>query len=526
MPDIVPTLTSAIEMQETVLRASIPDDREAALVALVRAQDRLLNGLDLIQTPPFDPIHGSALINPGGSLAFSLVLQPDPPPVMQPSQGSPRAVAAVLEAATRAASTESAAALQMNHPIDDRDRWASTFLAACADLAGARQVRAHLASGFMRGDVRPDGSLAVWIAQKRFPPAWRERIDLASLDARSRRLAGDAPATGMAWQFGFRPDAIVAGVAARTWTDAVRLLAERHATAPLPDAEILDTLTTALAIEPADATAILSALTLDAANAAWHATVPGIAAAPFVRLGPAMLVPSGFGLRTQPLLFLARELRRRDAQGWHNAAHQREIAFRHDLATVFADKRFVHAPTRIQLKREGGTLRTDIDAAIFDRKTGTLALFELKAQDPFSRSPEELDRRRDSLLAANRQLSGILDWTTRHKPDEILDRIDHQTAKRFHVQRVLPFVLARTLAHFNDGPAPDKRAAWGIWPEVLRLHDAGTLDPAGGNPLQTLFTRLQGWPGDPPIPPDTPPRTLRLGDAVITVSVDRRSPGA
>ncbi|MGN6486156.1 MAG: hypothetical protein ACTHMX_17330, partial [Thermomicrobiales bacterium] len=330
------------------------------------------------------------------------------------------------------------------------------------------------------------------------------------------------------WQFGFRPDAIVAGLAARTWTEAVRVLAGRYAdaTGPVPDGDALDTLTTVLPIERDDAIAILSAVTLDAANAPWHATVPGIAAAPVVRLGPGTLMPSGFGLRTQPMLFLARELRRRDAQGWHNAAHQREVAFRHDLATVFADKRFVHAPSRIQLKREGGSLRTDIDAAIFDRKTSTLALFELKAQDPFSRTPEELDRRRDSLLAANRQLSGILDWTTRHKPDEILDRIDHQTAKRFHVQRVLPFVLARTLVHFNDGPAPDKRAAWGTWPEVLRLHDAGALDPGVGNPLQAMFTRLQGWPGDPPIPPDTPSRTLRLGDAVITVSVDRRTSGA
>ncbi|CAN0490440.1 unnamed protein product, partial [Phaeothamnion confervicola] len=46
-------------------------------------------------------------------------------------------------------------------------------------LADAQQVRTHLASGFMRGDLQPDGSLNVWIAQKRFPPAWRERIDLA-----------------------------------------------------------------------------------------------------------------------------------------------------------------------------------------------------------------------------------------------------------------------------------------------------------------------------------------------------------
>jgi len=266
---------------------------------------------------------------------------------------------------------------------------------------------------------------------------------------------------------------------------------------------------------------VLSALTLSQTNAAWHATVPGIAAPPFVRISPSTVMPSQFGLRTQPLLFLARELRRRDAQSWHNAAHQREAAFRHDLAEIFADRRFVHASTRIQLKRDGGSLRTDIDATIFDRKTGTLAVFELKSQDPFARTPDELDRRRDNVLAANRQLSGILDWITRHKADEILDRIDHQTAKRFHVQRVLPFVLARSLVHFNDGSTPDKRAAWGTWPDVLRLHDAGAIGTTTANPLQALFTRLRDWPSDPPIPQATPPRTIRLGDLSVTVTASR-----
>jgi hypothetical protein len=31
-------------------------------------------------------------------------------------------------------------------------------------------------------------------------------------------------------------------------------------------------------------------------------------------------------------------------------------------------------------------VRTDIDAVVFDRKSGTLGIFELKSQDPFARS--------------------------------------------------------------------------------------------------------------------------------------------
>ncbi|MGC4189723.1 MAG: hypothetical protein QM589_00630 [Thermomicrobiales bacterium] len=497
-------LTTAIATREAALRATIPSDREAALVALVHAQDRLLSGLDLTQEPPNDLIHGSRLANSGGSLAFGLVLDAAP-------------------------EARSGSAHLTNHhraqPDIQTDHWAEGFLVACGSLIDARHVLAHLATGFMRGEVQPDGSIAAWIAQKRYPPTWRERIDLAWWSAHAHRPTTDDPVQAMDWQFSYLPDAIIESIPAHIWTEAVRTLVSHidvnAPSIPIPKQSILHHLADTLTVAPDVAEGILSALTLDAANATWHAAVPGIAAAPLVRLSPETLIPSRFGLRTQPLLFAARELRRRDAQNWHNAAHQRETAFRQDLAGIFADKRFVHAPTRIQLKREGGTLRTDIDAAIFDRKTGTLALFEVKAQDPFSRSPEELERRRDSLLSANRQLSGILDWTKRHNPDEILDRIDHQTAKRFHVQRVLPFVLARTLVHFEDGPQPDKRAAWGTWPDVLRLNDAGTLDPAGGNPLQTLFTRIHGWRGDPPLPPATPPRVIRLETVAIVVTPTR-----
>jgi hypothetical protein len=54
------------------------------------------------------------------------------------------------------------------------------------------------------------------------------------------------------------------------------------------------------------------------------------------------------------------------------------------------------------------------------------------------------------------------------------------------VQKVLHFVLGRYLVHFSGGVEPDRRAAWGAWPRVLRLLAEGT----SGNPLASLFTRL------------------------------------
>jgi hypothetical protein len=58
------------------------------------------------------------------------------------------------------------------------------------------------------------------------------------------------------------------------------------------------------------------------------------------------------------------------------------------------------------------------------------------------------------------------------------------------VQKVYPFVLGRYLAHFSDGPEPDRRAAWGTWPQLLRLVNGQPFRSTDANPLASLFTRL------------------------------------
>jgi hypothetical protein len=177
----------------------------------------------------------------------------------------------------------------------------------------------------------------------------------------------------------------------------------------------------------------------------------------------------------------------------------------------------VTSPGQIKLRGSDRAPRTDIDAAIFDRKTGALGLFELKSQDPFARSPAAFSRQRENLLQANRQVSSVLDWLNRNGPDEVLNRIDSRTAKRFRVRRVLPFVLGRHLVHVDGGPDPSRRAAWGSWPQVLRLLDDQPVRGAESNPLLSLHSRLQKGEMEMVGPTDLPVRELGLGSSRLTV---------
>lgn len=512
-------LRQLIDQQTDRLRASIPLAPEAAVLAVIRAQDALPTHAHA--SPASDLISGLPLANPGGNLALWLCLEP-------------------------AAHGQHATGI-------DVAAWGTRFLEQCVRLAEARMVLAHSETGFMRLAETSDGTIDAWIATKLAPASWREREDIdwwASRLARHHAPELDTlrmrhPVTDpndttseslydtragvylnmMAYQFGYPAGAVIGGYTVRTWLDILQQLIASalcsrdrgEGPALVSERELVDRVARALDDDPAHIGPALAAFTLDRGNAAWHAAVPGVAAAPLVRVGEVQLVPSLHGLVTEPLLFLVRELRRRDPEGYHNAAHAREITFRNDLYALFQDKRFVTSEGRIRLRHDTGNLRTDIDAAVFDRKTGTLGIFELKSQDPFARSAAALARQRDNMLYANRQVSGVLDWVKRYGADEIARRIDPRLLKTSRVHKVYPFVLGRYLAQFRDGPRPDPRASWSTWPGVLRVLDDHPLDGKDANPIASLHARLSNGTTRTHEVTDHAPRAIDLGDARLVV---------
>lgn len=517
-------LRQLIDQQQSRLRADIPPDRQAAILALLRTWDRLPHPLGIESLP--DLITGRRLANLGGNKALQFCLE------------------SRVDLAKEAPATSSS---------EGSDGWSESFLQECGRLAVAELVLTHCETGFMRMVNDSNGTFDAWIATKRAPTSWQERADidwwaswlarrhepeLSALRSERPDLENSDPGLDtyyravvnvhlkmMAYQLGYPSDAEIGGCTVQTYLDVLGWLigwalkaSDRGESATAhSERSLIAAIAADLALDTEVASQAIAAYRLDWGNAAWHAAVPGIATAPLVRVDPSRLAWSVRGLTTEPLLFMTRELRRSDAQEYHNIAHLREDVFRQDLYALFQNKRFVTSANRIKLRREAGNVRTDIDAVVFDRKTGTLGMFELKSQDPFARSTAELTRQRHNFLYANRQVSGVLDWLNRHGGNEILGRFDAQTARNFQVQKVYPFVLGRYLAHFSDGPAPDRRAAWGSWPQLLRLLDGEPFRSTDGNPIASLFIRLRK---DAPFPGPSahvPPREIAIGTARLIV---------
>lgn len=483
-------LAVAIHDEERRLRTGLPANQHAALLALIQTLDRppvsnTLLGPDLVT--------GRDPLDLGGKLALCIC-------------------SSSLDEANAATNSLSG----------DMSAWAARMVRDCGRLVAAQTVLKAAEGGTMKVSVDDAGGLHAWFATKLPPPGWRERRDIAWWSGSlARARAPDA----MGAQLGYPPEAVAGGVPVQTYLDVLARLIARatvtHERGDWPRWENRSRLTAELSadleLDAAVVSRAIAGFTLDRDNAAYHAGVTGGGSVPLVGIGPDEVALSHHGLTTEPLFFLTRNLRYRDADGYNNSAVHREGQFRADLYALFLDRRFVTSPGRIQVRRAQGDLRTDIDAAIFDRKSGALALFELKSHDPFARSSAELARQRDNVLYANRQLSAVLDWVKRHGADDLLSRIDQPTAKRYRVQKVFPFVLGRYLVRFNDGPAPDRRAAWGTWPQVLRAVGEPPPLASVSSPLATLFARLHRDDPFHAAPVNASPEPIPLGERQLTV---------
>ncbi len=290
----------------------------------------------------------------------------------------------------------------------------------------------------------------------------------------------------------------------------------RDESVPTDDTLLINLIAETLRLDHGTARLALDALTLDAENVSYHTAIMEVPAPPLIRLDAQHRIVSLQGLLTYPLFFLLRELKRRYSSEYHTASQLREEVFRQDVYGLFADRRFVKSAGPVELRGTKGTLTTDVDALIFDRKTGALALFELKSQDPFAYSMQERIRQRDYFYGASKQVIAAHEWVKRNGANALLNRLDSAQVKRLKAQNVYIFVLGRYLAHFFDGAPFDGRAAWGTWSQVLRLVQGKPFEANEANPIQSLYNKLTR---DTPLFVDKPLafQEIEIGDERIRV---------
>jgi hypothetical protein len=235
------------------------------------------------------------------------------------------------------------------------------------------------------------------------------------------------------------------------------------------------------------ASQILSCLTLTKENLPFYKGLRGTLPAPFIKTGKNQYARSIYGSLHGAIDFLKRELKRRYEKDYFLAVNKREKRFRDNIYIFFPGDRFLKIDKEIILKYEG--LHTDIDAAIYDTKTKSLGLFQLKWQDMFYTSPTERYSRISNLFPkATEWIDKMEKWINNFTQEEVIKKLTLDKNNVKEVGEVFFFVIARNQVHFT-GVEPDGRAAWASMNQIpFSLSRIKTLFD---DPIRELHVKLK-----------------------------------
>lgn len=275
-------------------------------------------------------------------------------------------------------------------------------------------------------------------------------------------------------------------------------------------------LAAALEIDPASAEQCLRVLTLTHTDRP-QLTMPKGPPAPLVEIGREHVLKSVAGCLNAPFHFIGASLRHKYPGDWDRAVSLREKTFRNELYSLFPQREIIHVPTQIKI-RQANQVLTDIDAAIFDPRNNIGGLFQLKWQEPFGPSIRARDSRKKNFLAATTAwIDQILGFVQSLSPRKLADSFGLKLSDAQEIKDFRLFVIGRNFSHFSGQEAPDERAAWGLWPQVLRLA-AQEYDHV--NPLEGLYQSLKRTSPFLKPRPDIQDIGFSLGDAKIVLSIN------
>lgn len=243
--------------------------------------------------------------------------------------------------------------------------------------------------------------------------------------------------------------------------------------------DLISRISQAADIPSGEVAAVLDCIALTPGGRDLHCSVVDAAGPPLISLPEGHLVFSHAGVHAAPIEFLLRELRHRFLDDWNRARQSRESGWRSELYALLpksAPKRFITARTG-QVIRYNGKFVTDIDALVYDRRTGKLGLFQFKWMDLIARDMRKRASHQSNFLEETEKwVENTSKWLSQNTEPEIFSRLgmSHREAARLKVIHL--FVIGRYYSHFSNQEKPDERAVWGSWGQVLRLRATATED--------------------------------------------------
>jgi hypothetical protein len=159
-----------------------------------------------------------------------------------------------------------------------------------------------------------------------------------------------------------------------------------------------------------------------------------------------------------------------DPRTEHAVAADRENWMREHLYALFGGRRYVCFPGNLKLRR-GGAVLTDIDAAVYDRLTGDVGIFQLKWQDYSTNDVRQLRSKAANLSAELTDWSGkIMSWIEENGVSALDKSLRLKRKRRETVRSIMLFAISRSSVRTQGyGVRTDAPSlAMAVWPQFVR----------------------------------------------------------
>lgn len=234
---------------------------------------------------------------------------------------------------------------------------------------------------------------------------------------------------------------------------------------------------------------IMSCLTLTKDNFEYYLDYPAAPPPVFFQVSDNLLITSIAGCLSNPMILLNKELKRKYKRDYDKAVNNREDRFRKELFMFFKDEHIIKIPRGINISFID--IHTDIDAVVFDVKTKTLGLFQLKWQDRYQHSMKERFSRISNLFdKANEWIGKVKYWIENNSKKSIISslQINKENKISTEIEEVYIFVISRNQMNFT-GVELDDSVAWSSWHQLIESQaDIGSNI---NNPIKEMFIKIK-----------------------------------
>jgi hypothetical protein len=216
----------------------------------------------------------------------------------------------------------------------------------------------------------------------------------------------------------------------------------------------------------------LRALTLRASETAFLETEPLVPIPLLIGLDNNTLIRPVASISRNPLIPTMHLWHLRDRRARHAVREHREEWLRRDLYAMFQGRRYACVDGAVQLRDDQGRTVTDVDAAILDRTTGDLALFQLKWQDSHSNDVRALRSRASNLATEiDDWADKVGEWLRGKRIERLMSSFRFTASRDGYVRAVGLFAVSRSMSRADGyGYAfRNRHVAIANLPQLLRV---------------------------------------------------------